>query len=66
MNALTWFGLLAVTLMLVFYALEKRTHWFILAFSGSCVLALSIPKYAEATAPSTTIAWPTPASEKVS
>jgi hypothetical protein len=39
MSGLTLFGLLAVSLMLVFYALEKRTHWFILAFSGSCVLA---------------------------
>jgi len=25
--------------MLVFYAMEKRSHWFVLAFSGSCVLA---------------------------
>jgi hypothetical protein len=39
MNGLTLFGLLAVTVMLVFYALERRSHWFILAFSGSCVLA---------------------------
>ncbi len=39
MNGLTWFGLLAVTLMLVFYALERRSRWFILAFSSSCVLA---------------------------
>ena len=39
MNGLTWFGLLAVALMLVFYALDRRSHWFILAFSGSCVLA---------------------------
>jgi hypothetical protein len=39
MSGLTLFGLLAVSLMLVCYALEKRTHWFILAFSGSCVLA---------------------------
>jgi hypothetical protein len=39
MNSLTSFGLVAVTLMLVLYALEKRSHWFILAFSGSCVLA---------------------------
>jgi hypothetical protein len=39
MNGLTWFGLLAVGLMLVFYALDRRSHWFILAFSGSCVLA---------------------------
>jgi hypothetical protein len=39
MNGLTLFGLVAVTLMLVFYALEKRSRWFILAFSVSCVLA---------------------------
>lgn len=39
MNALSAFGLLAVTAMLVFYALEKRSTWFILAFSGACVLA---------------------------
>ena len=25
--------------MLVFYALEKRSHWYILAFAGACVLA---------------------------
>jgi hypothetical protein len=39
MDCLTLFGLVAVTLMLVCYALEKRSHWFILAFTGSCVLA---------------------------
>ena len=39
MDGLTWFGLLAVALMLVFYALDRRSPWFILAFSGSCVLA---------------------------
>jgi hypothetical protein len=39
MDGLTLFGLVAVTLMLVLYALEKRSRWFILAFSGSCVLA---------------------------
>jgi len=39
MDRLTAFGLLAVAMMLIFYALEKRSHWFILAFSGSCVLA---------------------------
>jgi len=38
MDKLTIFGLLAVTAMLVTYALEKRSHWFILAFAGSCVL----------------------------
>jgi hypothetical protein len=39
MDGLTIFGLAAVTAMLVFYAFEKRSHWFVLAFSGSCVLA---------------------------
>jgi hypothetical protein len=38
MNPLTLFGLFAVSAMLVFYALEKRSRWFILAFAGSCVL----------------------------
>ena len=38
MNPLTSFGLFAVTAMLVFYALEKRSRWFILAFAGSCIL----------------------------
>jgi len=35
---LTIFGLAAVTAMLVSYTLEKRSHWFILAFAGSCAL----------------------------
>ena len=39
MDRLTVFGLFAVTAMLVFYALEKRSHWFVLAFAGACVLA---------------------------
>ena len=38
MDKLTAFGLFAVTAMLVCYALEKRSAWFILAFAGSCVL----------------------------
>lgn len=38
MSGLTAFGLLAVTAMLVTYALEKRSHWYILAFAASCVL----------------------------
>jgi hypothetical protein len=38
MSLLTLFGLFAVTAMLVFYALENRSHWFILAFAGSCAL----------------------------
>jgi hypothetical protein len=39
MDRLTAFGLLAVTAMLIFYALERRSHWFVLGFSASCVLA---------------------------
>ena len=39
MDGLTLFGLLAVTAMLVFYALEDRSAWFILAFAGACALA---------------------------
>jgi hypothetical protein len=38
MDPLTLFGLFAVTAMLVTYALEERSHWFVLAFAGSCVL----------------------------
>ena len=38
MTALTAFGLFATTAMLVFYALEKRSPWFILAFAGACAL----------------------------
>ena len=38
MDALTLFGLFAVTAMLVCYALEDRSHWFVLLFAMSCVL----------------------------
>jgi hypothetical protein len=38
MTSLTLFGLFAVTAMLVTYALEKRSQWFVLAFAGSCLL----------------------------
>jgi hypothetical protein len=38
-NPLSIFGLAAVTLMLIFYALEHRSPWMILAFAGSCLLA---------------------------
>jgi hypothetical protein len=36
MTLLSAFGLFAVTLMLVTYALEARSHWFVLAFAFSC------------------------------
>lgn len=39
MTALNLFGLFAVTIMVVCYALEKRHAMFILAFAGSCLLA---------------------------
>jgi hypothetical protein len=38
MDALTIFGLFAVTAMLVCYAMEDRSPWFVLAFAGSCAL----------------------------
>jgi hypothetical protein len=38
MNRLTLFGLIAVSLMLLFYALENRSSQFILAFAGACVM----------------------------
>jgi hypothetical protein len=38
MDALSLFGLFAVSAMLVCYALERRSHWFILAFAFSCAL----------------------------
>ncbi len=38
MDRLTIFGLFAVTAMLVTYALEKKSSWFVLAFAGSCLL----------------------------
>ncbi|HTX48461.1 MAG TPA: hypothetical protein VME40_03620 [Caulobacteraceae bacterium] len=39
MSLLTLFGLAAVTAMLVTYALEARSHWWVLAFALSCWLA---------------------------
>jgi len=38
LDPLTLFGLFAVTAMLVSYALESRSDWYILAFAGACVL----------------------------
>jgi len=39
MDSLTAFGLLAVSAMLVFYALEDRHAGYVLAFAGACGLA---------------------------
>ena len=38
MDLLTLFGLLAVTAMLLCYALEDRSPWFVLGFAGACAL----------------------------
>lgn len=38
MDGLTAFGLFAVSAMLICYALEDRSPWFVLAFAGSCAL----------------------------
>jgi len=36
MDALTAFGLFAVTAMLVCYAMDARSHWWTLGFAMSC------------------------------
>jgi hypothetical protein len=38
MDRLSIFGLVAVTLMLVCYALESRSRWYVLGFAGACLL----------------------------
>jgi hypothetical protein len=38
MDVLTGFGLFAVTAMLVCYAFEDRSPWFVLAFAGACAM----------------------------
>jgi hypothetical protein len=38
MSPLSAFGLVAVTAMLLFYALEKRSPWFIFAFAIACAM----------------------------
>ena len=37
MDSLTIFGALAVAAMLLFYALEDRSAWYVLAFAGACL-----------------------------
>ncbi len=39
LDGLTLFGLLSLSAMLVFYALEHRSHWFVLAFAIGCIAA---------------------------
>jgi len=37
-DLLTLFGLFAVTAMVVCYAFEARSRWFVLVFAGACAL----------------------------
>jgi hypothetical protein len=37
-DSLSAFGLFAVTAMLVFYAFEHRSHWYVLGFATACAL----------------------------
>ena len=39
MDLLTVYGLVAVVLMLVFYAAEERSPWFVLGFAAACLMA---------------------------
>jgi hypothetical protein len=38
MDALTTFGLFSVSAMLVCYALEEHSPWFVLGFAAACAL----------------------------
>lgn len=38
MDALSLFGLFAVSAMLLCYAFERRSHWFVLGFAAACGL----------------------------
>ncbi len=38
MDPLSLFGLFAVSAMLVCYACEQRSPWFVLGFAGACAL----------------------------
>jgi hypothetical protein len=37
-DMLTAFGLFAVSAMLICYALESRSRWYVLGFAGACAL----------------------------
>jgi hypothetical protein len=39
MNTLTAFGVVSVSLMLIFYAFEESSHWNVLAFAAACAMA---------------------------
>ena len=48
MSALTLFGLATALTMLVSYALERRSHWWVLAFFGACCLGATYGFLADA------------------
>ncbi len=39
MDRLSLFGFFAVSAMLICYALEERSRWYVLAFAGTCALS---------------------------
>jgi hypothetical protein len=39
LSAVTFFGVVALTFMMLMYALERRGSRFVLAFAGGCVLS---------------------------
>jgi hypothetical protein len=44
MDTLTLFGLFAVSMMLITYTLEQRSHWFVLLFAIACALGSAYNK----------------------
>ncbi len=56
MDALTANGAAAVTLMLVFYALEGRSHFYVLAFAVACLARPSMAAF-KARGPSAWSSW---------
>jgi hypothetical protein len=48
MDALTLFGLFAVTMMLVTYALEARSRWYILALVEAIWALVALRRWAQA------------------
>jgi hypothetical protein len=45
MDDLSAIGLFAVTAMLVCYALEKRSTWYVLGFAGACAFDSYIDRW---------------------
>lgn len=41
MSWITAYGVVVLTFMMLMYALEHRSRWFVLAFAGGCALSSS-------------------------